>query len=252
MSNERHGLIVTLLVRMIFLKNLIDANDMKKHLFALMLAMLPMWVIAQNNVWEIPDQQTRQQTKPEVNKTVPQVDKKYLAGAVPLVNGQVVFTLDKDVPGMSADSIYDKVYAVISQVVEESKSADLQPAGRIAAVNKADHMIAARMREWLVFSSNFISLDRTEVDYTMVAKATDGHVHVTLERISYAYEMNRNDVSGLKKKAENWITDQYSLNKKGTKLSRISGKFRRKTIDRKDNIFQRICTALGIKNEQAS
>lgn len=203
--------------------------------------------MAQKNVWEIPDQPQQQVVKKETKKATPTVDKKYLAGAVPEVNGEVVFTLDKDVPGMSADSIYSKVYDVISQIVEEGKSQDLQPAGRIAAVNKSEHTIAARLKEWLVFSSNFISLDRTVFNYTLVAQATDGHIHVTLDRISYAYEMDRKDTEGLKVKAEEWITDQYALNKKGTKLSRISGKFRRKTIDRKDNIFERIDAALGIK-----
>ena len=203
--------------------------------------------MAQNNVWEIPDQPQQKVVKKETKKVTPTVDQKYLAGAVPEVNGEVVFTLDKDVPGMPADSIYNKVYAVINEIVEEGKSADLQPAGRIAAVNKAEYTIAARLKEWLVFSSNFISLDRTVFNYTLVAQATDGHIHVTLDRISYAYEMDRKDTEGLKVKAEEWITDKYALNKKGTKLSRISGKFRRKTIDRKDNIFQRIDAALGIK-----
>ena len=215
---------------------------MKKLIVAL-LALCPIVGMAQKNVWEIPDQPQQQVVK----KATPTVDKKYLAGAVPEVNGEVVFTLDKDVPGMSADSIYSKVYDVISQIVEEGKSQDLQPAGRIAAVNKSEHTIAARLKEWLVFSSNFISLDRTVFNYTLVAQATDGHIHVTLDRISYAYEMDRKDTEGLKVKAEEWITDQYALNKKGTKLSRISGKFRRKTIDRKDNIFERIDAALGIK-----
>lgn len=218
---------------------------MKKLIVAL-LALCPIVGMAQKNVWEIPDQPQQQVVKKETKKATPTVDKKYLAGAVPEVNGEVVFTLDKDVPGMSADSIYSKV-DVISQIVEEGKSQDLQPAGRIAAVNKSEHTIAARLKEWLVFSSNFISLDRTVFNYTLVAQATDGHIHVTLDRISYAYEMDRKDTEGLKVKAEEWITDQYALNKKGTKLSRISGKFRRKTIDRKDNIFERIDAALGIK-----
>lgn len=219
---------------------------MKKLIVALF-ALCPIVGMAQSNVWEIPYQPQQQVVKKETKKVMPTVDQKYLAGAVPEVNGEVVFTLDKDVPGMSADSIYDKVYAVINEIVEEGKSEDLQPAGRIAAVNKAEHTIAARLKEWLVFSSNFISLDRTVFNYTLVAQATDGHIHVTLDRISYAYEMDRKDTQGLKVKAEEWITDKYALNKKGTKLSRISGKFRRKTIDRKDNIFQRIDAALGIK-----
>lgn len=218
-----------------------------KKLIVAFLALCPIVGMAQQNVWEIPDQPTQQVVKKEAKKVSPTVDKKYLAGAVPEVNNEVVFTLDKDVPGMSADSIYSKVYAVISQVVEEGKSPDLQPAGRIAAVNKSEHTIAARLKEWLIFSSNFISLDRTVFNYTLIAQATDGHIHVTIDRISYAYEMDRKDTEGLKVKAEEWITDKYALNKKGNKLSRISGKFRRKTIDRKDNIFARIEAALGIK-----
>ena len=40
-------------------------------------------------------------------------------------------------------------------------------------------------------------------------------------------------------KAEEWITDEYGLKKSKEKLSRVSGKFRKKTIDRKDYIFSR-------------
>lgn len=218
-----------------------------KKLIAFALALVPMLGMAQSNVWEIPDQPQQQAKVVKKKEAVPKVDPKYLAGAVPEVNGEVVFTLDKDVPGMSADSIYDKVYAVISEIVDEGKGSGLQPQARIAAVNKAEHTIAARVKEWLVFTSNFISLDRTEFNYTLIARAKDWHVSVKMERISYAYEMNRKDAAGMKEKAEDWITDKHALNKKQTKLSPLSGKFRRKTIDRKDNIFQRVCQALNVK-----
>lgn len=217
-----------------------------KKLIAVLLAFVPMLGIAQSNTWEIPDQ-PQQKAKVVEKKEVQKVDQKYLDGAVPEVDGSVVFTLDKDVPGMSADQIYDKIYEVISSVVEEGKSSGLKPESRIAAVNKAGHSIAARVKEWLVFSSNFISLDRTEFNYTILATASDGHVNLKMERITYAYEMNRKDATGLQEKAEKWITDKYALNKKKTKLSPISGKFRRKTIDRKDNIFERVCQALNVK-----
>ena len=218
-----------------------------KKLIAFALALIPMLGMAQSNVWEIPAQPQQQAKVVKKKEAAPKVDPKYLAGAVPEVNGEVVFTLDKDVPGMSADSIYDKVYAVISEIVDEGKGSGLQPQARIAAVNKAEHTIAARVKEWLVFTSNFISLDRTEFNYTLIARAKDGHVNVKMERISYAYEMNRKDAAGMKEKAEDWITDKHALNKKQTKLSPLSGKFRRKTIDRKDNIFQRVCQALNVK-----
>lgn len=218
-----------------------------KKLIAFALALVPMLGMAQSNVWEIPDQPQQQAKVVKKKEAAPKVDPKYLAGAVPEVNGEVVFTLDKDVPGMSAGSIYDKLYAVVSEIVDEGKGSGLQPQARIAAVNKAEHTIAARVKEWLVFTSNFISLDRTEFNYTLIARAKDGHVNMTMERISYAYEMNRKDASGMMEKAENWITDKHALNKKQTKLSPLSGKFRRKTIDRKDNIFQRVCQAINVK-----
>ncbi|MBQ1645356.1 MAG: hypothetical protein II052_00510, partial [Prevotella sp.] len=73
----------------------------------------------------------------------------------------------------------------------------------------------------------------------------DGHANVTLSRISYQYEQDRPDSQGVETVAEEWITDESALNKKKTKLARYTGKFRRKTIDRKDNIFETIIAALN-------
>lgn len=223
---------------------------MKKIIIAI-LACLPLAALAQNNVWEIPDDQEQTEVQPKETKKKAvepkkKEDPKYLAGAVPEVNGHVVFTLDKDVPGMSAEDIYNKVYAVFEEIVKEGKTSELQPESRIAAVNKTEHTIAARINEWLVFQSSFISLDRTELTYTLIAQATNGHIHVTMERINYAYETNRSG-GGLKTSADDWISDKIAMNKKGTKLYKGSSKFRKKTIDRKDNIFGRISAALGVK-----
>ena len=45
--------------------------------------------------------------------------------------------------------------------------------------------------------------------------------------------------------AEEWITDEEALSKDGKKLTRISGRFRRATIDRKDEIFRGAGLATG-------
>ena len=45
--------------------------------------------------------------------------------------------------------------------------------------------------------------------------------------------------------AEEWITDEYALNKSKTKLNRISGKFRKATIDFADKTFDSAANALG-------
>lgn len=220
---------------------------MKKILAALFIY-LPLMGMAQNT-WEIPQEDPQQQQTQ--NKKTAIFDKKkrneyskYLVGAVPEVDGRVVFTLSKDVPGMTADEIYQKVYALLTAM---SKEENQFPQSKIAVVNKAEHTIVARMKEWLVFQNTFLSLDRTVFNYTIIAKASDGHLNLTLERLSYQYEMNRTDTNGgLNVKAEEWITDKEGLNKKRTKLAKYSGKFRRKTIDRKDNIFDRVCKVLGV------
>lgn len=223
---------------------------MKTYLLAI-IAFVPLFAIAQNNKWENPVQEQQLKTEAKVSQkskfATKESDNKYLVGAVPEIDGHVVFTLNIDVPGQNASEIYQKVYNTIDELVRESKAEGLQPESRIAAVNKEDHIIAARFKEWLVFSSNLFSLDRTELIYTLIAQATDGHLKVTMERIKYAYETNQRDNRGFETTAEEWITDKEALNKRQDKLAKGNGKFRMKTIDRKDNIFRRICQALDIK-----
>jgi colicin import membrane protein len=73
--------------------------------------------------------------------------------------------------------------------------------------------------------------------YNLIVTCTDGKADVTMTRIHYLYEEERNPQAY---RAEEWITDKEALNKKQTKLARISGKFRRKTIDRKDFLFNKL------------
>ena len=202
---------------------------MKKVIIAL-LALLPLACMAQNT-WEAPTVDSTQIKAEQAQKAKAEAQKKlenakYLAGAVPEIDGKVVFTLDRDVPGKTADEIYSAVYAALQALTQEQCEF---PSSKISVVNKGEHTIA------------------TVFNYTIIATATDGHIHCTLERISYQYEMDRGDSEGMSVKADDWITDKHALNKKKTKLYKGSGKFRRKTIDRKDNIFGKICKALEIK-----
>lgn len=199
--------------------------------------------------WEVPvDNQTKTVVKQEVKKKTKHVEKvdsadlPYLEGAVPEIDGKVVFTLDRDVPGMNADSIYNRVYAYMEALTRQPNQHDIS---RIALVNKSRHIIAARMKEDLVFSSSFLSLDQTVFNYMLIATCTDQHIHLTMDRLSYEYEMDRS--TGFSETAEELITDKKAVNKKGTKLVRGVAKFRRKTIDRKDDVFEGICKALNIK-----
>ena len=172
--------------------------------------------------WAIPTAEPKKAEVKKVEKNaqgaVIKADAKYLDGAVTINSeGKVEFTLDTDANGKSADEIYNIVYQYM------------------ALVNKDQHIIANTMDEWLVFSNSFISLDRTEFKYNLVASIKDNHLTLTLERLYYIYEEDRS--TGFKAPAEEVITDKYALNKKKTNLAKIFGKFRRLTIDRKDQIF---------------
>ncbi len=221
---------------------------MKKILFSILM-IFPLLGMAQNS-WDTPQAKTKQTKEQKAErrslfeKKNKKTDAKYLKGAVPEVDGRVVFTLDKDVPGMTAAQIHETVRTVMEGILEQPEQ--LKEISKIAIDDKASHTIGARISEWLVFRKSALNLDQTVFNYSLIAKASDGHLHLTMERIGYQYEMDRSDTQGLETKAEDWITDKWGLTKKGNKLSKYSGKFRRKTIDRKDNIFDSVCKALHV------
>lgn len=213
-----------------------------KKIIMTMIAMLPIVCMAQSK-WEKPADNTQQDNKRKalIQKNPANEDPKYLEGAIPIVDGKVVFTLDYPVPGRSAEQIYTIIYNVLNKLTQEENQFK---ASKIALVNKEDHIIAARFKEWLVFQNTLLSLDRSVFNYTIIATCSDGHANVTMSRISYQYEKEREDTEGLETTAEEWITDEYALTKKKNRLAKYTGKFRRKTIDRKDEIFETISSAL--------
>lgn len=159
-------------------------------------------------------------------------------GIIPEVNGQVVWTETFNVPGATADELYDKAFAYLTELTQ----GDNQLSGsKVALVNKGEHSIVATMREKLIFSSSFLSLDYTQFNYVLQATCRDGQATLTMNRLTYRYDVQGN-VSDLS--AEQWITDKYAVNKKQTRLLPVSGKFRRATVDRKNSIFEGFAQAL--------
>ena len=188
--------------------------------------------------WVVPTM-TEEVEEKKVEKTAEGVvlkeDPKYLAGAIQLnAEGKVEFVLDTQANGKSADEIYNIVFQYMSKLIKNEQNIN----SRIALVNrnnKNEQIIACIMDEWFVFNQSFISLDRTETKYQLVATISDNHLHLSMTRIVFNYEEGRS--TGFKEPAENVITDKYALTKKKNDLAKIYGKFRRGTIDRKDQIF---------------
>ena len=153
-------------------------------------------------------------------------------GIIPEVNGQVVWTETFNVPGATADELYDKAFAYLTELTQGSNQLE---GSKVALVNKGEHSIVAIVREKLIFSSSFLSLDYTQFNYVLQATCRDGQATLTMNRLTYRYDVQGN-VSDFN--AEQWITDKYAVNKKQTRLLPVSGKFRRATIDRKKSIFE--------------
>ena len=198
---------------------------MKQILIVLLMA-LPMLASAQDNTWERIEQAP-------VSKENP--DARYLVeNAVPVVDGKVSWQTTIQAPGKSAQQIYDILLAQMDKMTKEPNQ--IKGKSHVVINNPETHQIGAVFCEWLVFKSSALVLDQTQLNFTLTAECADGQVKVTLTRITYLYEAERNPE---RYTAEEWITDKYCVNKKHTKLLPISGKFRRKTIDRKDFIFSK-------------
>ena len=188
--------------------------------------------------WVVPTV-TEEIEEKKVDKTAEGVvlkeDPKYLAGAIQLnAEGKVEFVLDTQANGKSADEIYNIVFQYMSKLIKNEQNIN----SRIPLVNrnnKNEQIIACIMDEWFVFNQSFISLDRSETKYQLVATISDNHLHLSMTRIVFNYEEGRS--TGFKEPAENVITDKYALTKKKNDLAKIYGKFRRGTIDRKNQIF---------------
>ena len=196
------------------------------------------------NKWEVSNNERAVKSLTEsAAAAAPNPDAKYLEGAVPEVNGQVEWRLSIDVPGKSAEWIYDKLGQLFTDMTHAEGQMEQS---RVALADEATHTLGVRFQEWLVFRNSTLSLDRTEFNFTIIAECTNEHADVKLGRINYVYEENRD--GGMTAKAEEWITDKYGLNKSKTKLARLSGKFRRKTIDRKDYIFREIKNTLLLED----
>ncbi len=204
---------------------------MRKYLI-LLVAWLPLAMSAQHNTWERPEEE-QQPVKEKINK-----DTKYLKGAVPEVDGKVVFSRHFSAPGKTANQIFDIIGGYLEKMTTEGNQTENS---RVVIKDKATHTLGASYEEWLVFKSTAIMLDRTRFYYTVQVNCAEGSADVSIMRLRYLYEEER---SPQHLKAEEWITDKEALNKKSTKLLPISGKFRRKTVDRMNFIFNKIDTLL--------
>jgi hypothetical protein len=170
-----------------------------------------------------------------------QTDEKYLEGAITLKNGKVTFSTEMVTPAMTKEQIYETILDWANKRFQPSEKMN----ARVLFQNPEEGSIAIGGEEYLVFSNSALALDRTRIYYQMKITCEYGKSNIEMSRIRYWYDEARN--GGEKYEAENWIVDEWGLNKSKTKLAPICGKFRKKTIDLKDELFMEIQSVLGNK-----
>ena len=170
-----------------------------------------------------------------------QTDAKYLEGAITLKDGKVTFSSEMVTPAMTKEQIYETILDWANKRFQPTEKMN----ARVLFQNPEEGSIAIGGEEYLVFSNSALSLDRTRIYYQMKITCEHEKSNIEMTRIRYWYDEARN--GGEKYEAENWIVDEWGLNKSKTKLAPICGKFRKKTIDLKDELFMEIQSILGNK-----
>ncbi len=171
--------------------------------------------------------------------------KRYLAGAVPTVNGYVQFDAEYSIAKKSKAEIMDSLRSFVQRELIDGP--DQLPQSRITEVSPDSGIIAASIEEYMYFKRTNWQIHRVKFYYQLVFRVKDGSFTATMRRLHYRYdpEVTAGDFDD-DRRAENWITDEAALSKNGTKLQRISGKFRKHTIDRKNYIFKHAAKVAGL------
>lgn len=179
------------------------------------------------------------------NKNKVKVDKSlYLAGVVPEVDGRVVFKKSFKVPGKSTSDIYSVMKPFVEHLVEES----IPGPGNYARISMdTPDTLVAKICEYQVYKKAPLYLDRSRMRYTMSVIMSNERVEISMFAINYYYEEDEEGNRGKTIRAEEWINDANALNKSKTKLYPRSDKFRIKTVDRMNELFDAAMDAFDEK-----
>lgn len=175
-------------------------------------------------------------------KVANEQDPKYGKGAVPVdENGMVCFEQTFDVPaGMTEDQCYE----LLLNWAKGRFALPYANAGRILNEDAQAHRFVFHVDQMIYFKSTPLSADESKISYNFSVSVKDGKYAMKMTDIKYRYEEGR-EGGGKIFPAEDWITDKEAYNRKGTKFLKSTGKFRIKTIDLKDILFQKAYEAIS-------
>ncbi len=161
----------------------------------------------------------------------------YQVGAVPVVNGKVVF---------------EESFAAKGDSKEITQKAQQWIKKRFSNPNIIKHNIydsekpgtlTLKSEEYMIFKKKTFVLDRTRITYFLDIEAKDNACTMRMYRITYWYDEEYK--GGEHFTAESYITDDEAFNKNKSKLLKKPGKFRIKTIDLKNELVADLKNALN-------
>lgn len=214
---------------------------MKKSIIVLFIAAIPAMVNAQSD--GLFGRKTSKETL---------TDSRYAAqGAVPEVDGKIVFKKSIAAAGQSKEDIYAKLAQWASLRYEANSTrgvytdADFYKNLEFAKVKEIDKQggkLQCQGAEELIFSLKPLAKNFTQAFYLLDLTAKDGSVDFNLHNL--AFNVDQGEGEFVRVTAEEWISDKECLNKKG-EMRRIPAKFRIKTIDLVAELEKEISEAIN-------
>lgn len=164
-------------------------------------------------------------------------DPTYGFGTVPVQDGKVTFVREIACNGYDLSTAFKTVSAFM-------KGRYVKPIVLSGRISESDTDMSIRATEKLTFKKTALVTDETEISYTLSVKIADEKCILTFTDIAYSYEEER-EGSGMHFTAEEWITDEEAFNRSGSKLLKMTGKFRIKTIDMVNDIAKQVEDAIN-------
>lgn len=162
-----------------------------------------------------------------------QQNAKYLAGAVPEVDGKIVFS--KTIAVNNNISSKD-LFQLMDKWAKDNYTSDSDSKNRVLLSDQSDLSIACSGDNKLVFKKNAFVLDQASMIYQLIINISEGKCEVVIRNIKYDYPSESKSLLP----AEEVISDEVALDRKKNKIYKRFDKFRIHTVDSVNNIFNSI------------
>ena len=159
------------------------------------------------------------------------IKKEYNIGTIPVINNKVTFEEVIPAEGLNAKEVEQAVNEWMSE-----RFVKPTVIGFKRYEEGGPGTIIAKSEEYIVFKKKFFVLNQSRITYFLTITCEDGKCKFNMSRITYWWDEEADD-GGMKMTAEECITDEEAIDKKG-RLRRFNGKFRTKTIELKNTLVQ--------------